>query len=480
MARQSITIEVEDLILIESGTYGDQFLRPYVTELSGGIVDRISERYHKSKRFTPSVLAGIASQFMVPDYQTQGIIEIPNGWSTRRGRFIMTLSIRLATGSRLRQVVMGFTNSVGFTTRNVDHDMDFYVNNSFMLVERREQTKDGRYETYWKPQGCVDILSDGDNSGHRRVGPELFTMRPEDVYSAIDLDAQLHVVDLLVDTRLQLSKNAVTSSSGNRLSHQFMSKVLDSRHKAIKANDYGRPSIELNATAQGYAAETYASDNVFLAQMANIRGSTAVTDHFTFRDLIHFDRDVERKTETMLLKENDRAITNFGNEDINDLAGQEEEDRVAALIAIAVPALMVEHGIHNISFDVDNQGPRGEWFFTPKNARSLVKDMDISEFVEDFGDRLIDELLTPITGGNQYDIALKLHCRAFGEVDFSMHWDGLNRGRYVIPVFTNAKASPIVTTNRDQVLKMSKDFNDLFEEFLPANAVDSTGGDYNY
>lgn len=476
MNRQDYKVDVEELVLIESGAYSDQFLRPYVTEVKGSLVEKIEERFHKTRRFTPSILASIANQFIVPDYFVRGVIEIPHGWGTRRGRFILTLSIKLGTGDRLRQVVMGFTNTVGFTTKNVDYDMEFYINNTFMLHERVSRDRDGRNSRVWVPSLTNDVLSDRDNAGMRSRGKMLFTMRPEDVYSTLDSDQTSRLVDDLTDTRVTLSKNAIKSSTNNRLGSRFMAKVLHGRQKAIDNEDFANAAVEVNASAQGYVQELYASDDVFMSLLSSIRGTTMALDNFTFQDLLQIDPEVDRRTDKKLLDNEARAMTNFRNDNANDLAGQEEWDRVAALIGIAVPALMLECGIHNVSFKVHNQELGNQWLFLPENARSLVKGMDISSFLDTFEERLIDELLMPITGGNRFDIGLDVTCRAFGEIDFTMFWDGENHGRYVIPCFTNAIASPIVTDSRADVQKMSRDFNDLFEHFLPANSIGSGGG----
>jgi hypothetical protein len=480
MRRQDMKIWVEELKLIESGTYRDQFLRPYVTEVKGSIVDRIEERYVKSRRFTPSILANIASQFIVPDYFTRGIIEIPHGWGTRRGRFILTLMIEIGTGDRLRQVVMGYTNSVGFTTRHVDHDMEFYINNTFMLKEQVMTDGDGRRKRYWVPTMTNDVLSDRNNDGLRRRGSQLFTMRPEDVYSSLDAEQTLDLVDDVTDLRTTLSKNAIKSGTSNRLASRFMSNVLNGRQKALENNDYSNAAAEVNATAQGYVQENYASDDLFMRRLANVKGTTMTTDNFTFRDLLQIDPEAERRTDPLLLDKDALRLTDYMEDDVNDLSGQEEWDRIAALIGIAVPALMVETGIHNVSFQAHNQELGGQWFFLPSNARSLIKDVDIGPFMDKFEERVIDELLMPITGGNDFDIGVNVNCRAFGEVDFTLYWDGANHGRYVIPCFTNSLASPIVTDDRKDIRKMARDFDSLFDHFLPTTIAGNGGGGYNF
>lgn len=474
-SRNDLKIWVESLDVIESGVYREQFLRPYVTEVKGGIIESIEERYAKARRFTPSILAEIANQFIVPDYRTRGIIEIPQGWGSRRGRFILTLMIEMGTGDRIKQVVLGYTDSVGFTTRNIDRDMEFYVNNTFLLKESMVRTSSGRAERMYVPLHTNDVLSDRDNAGLRKRGPQMYTMRPEDVYSALDSEQTIDLVDDLTDLRTTLSKNAIKSSTSNRLGSQFMAKVLHSRQRALENEEYAKSAVDINATAQGYVQESYASDDIFLRTISNIRGLSTTVDNFTFKDLLVIDPDAEDRTNPMRLDNEAKAMTAFQDES-NVLDGEEEEDRIAALVGIAVPALMLECGIHQISFQVHNQEIGGEWSFLPANARSFVKKMDVAPFIDRFEERLIDELLVPITGGGRYDIGLDLHCRAFGEVDFTMFWDGRNQGRYVIPVFTNSLASPIVTDTRDDVRKMSRNFNDLFDHFLSADLVNTNKG----
>lgn len=481
MRRNDIKLYVEELVIAESGTYTDQFLRPYVTEVRGGLIDLIEERYAKSRKFTPTILANIANQFIVPDFQTRGIIEIPHGWDSRRGRFILTVVIEMGTGDRLKQVLMGYTNSVGFTTRAVDHDMEFYVNSTFMLVERTFRDHDGRVVRGYVPSHTADVLSDRENAGLRRRGPELYTMRPEDVYSALDSEQTTQLVDDVTDLRTTLSKNAIKSGTSNRLGARFMSKVLEGRQKAIENSEgFGGSNHDINATAQGYVSESYTSDDVFLRRISAVRGVNMTVDNFTFRDLLMIDSTAEQRTNTMLLDDEAKAVTRYSQES-NDLGGGEEEDRIAALVGIAVPALMMECGIHQISFQVHNQDRDERWTFAPANARSFVKGMELGSFIDKFEERLIDELLEPITGGGTIDIGLNLHCRAFGEVDFTMYWSGMNHGRYVYPCFTNSLSSPIVTDSRDDVRKMSRDFNDLFEHFLPGDLVGrGRGGDFSF
>lgn len=480
--RQDITIYVVELVLMESGSYGDQFMRPYKTELKGPMIDRIQERFEKTRRFTPALLASIANQFMVPDTRPRGVIEIPHGWNERRGRFILTIEIKLATGGKIRQVIMGYTNSVGFTISKVDHDMEFFINNMYILTERQIETRNG-YRTEYYPSHMNDVLSDRDNAGIRNRHERRYTIRPEDIFSTIDASQSHALVDDLTDIRITLNKGAIKSRMSNRIGSRYMAGVLNSRQKALENNsDYAGTSIDHNSTAQGYSQESYASDDVFLQAISNLRDLARTVDNFTMGDLLKIDPDADRRTDLNLFDDDAAAITRYSSQEINRLDGQEEEDRVAALIAVAVPALMFELGIHTINFQVHNQGIGHSFVFEPSKADSLIRNMTIGPMVDIFEDRLIDELLLPLTADNQFDIGIKLNCRVFGEIDFTLYWDGKNRGRYVLPCFCNALSSPVLTDEIGDVKKAARDFTSLFDEILPDSIIgrNDTSKDYGY
>lgn len=481
--RRDIKIRVESLVLAESATYRDQFLRPYVTEVKGDLTDRIGERFQKARRFTPTMLANIANQFIVPDSRPRGIIEIPHGWDERRGRFILTLEITVGTGDRLRQVVMGYTNTTGFTSSHrVDSDMEFYINNTYMLVEKTVRTNRG-YRSVYAPTSMNDVLADRDNAGARRRSDRRYTIRPEDIYSTIDAEQTLDMVDDLTDLRTTLHRSAIKSRSSNRIGSRYMAGVLNSRQKAIELNDHGNNPAEINATAQGYVQEAYASEDLFMRRLTDIQDldEATTTSFFTFRHLLAIDPDAQRAVNCNLYDDNTLAVTDYRRYDnINDMNGQEEEDRIAALIATAVPALMMENCIHQINFQAHNQDHGTDFVFVPSKTNSMVDDLDMKSFTDMFEERLIDELLVPITADNRYDIGIELTCRVFGEINFTLFWDGKKRGRYIFPCFCNALSSPIITDDIHDVKKIARDFNDLFDEFLPSTLGDVRKSEFNY
>jgi len=462
--RDDIQIFVEDLVLAETNQYVDQYLRPYITQLDGSTIDAIESRQNVSRRFTPEILAGIANQFIIPDYKTRGVIEIPNGWSSRRGRFILTVGFELSIGSRLRQVIIGYTDTPGFSSRSIDHEMEFFINNTYLLKEQTVWTDRGN-EKIWHPTNISDVMSDRFGAGIRGRS-NLYTIRPMDIYNVLDADDSTKIlkeVEEVIDERIWLSKNSIKSSVDNRLPSRFMSKVLKSRQQARDNTQFNNSAADINATAQHYAMESYASDDLFMSKLMQIQGHRSVTDRFTFRDLLEIDPDIERKKTIYLLGPNATDYYDYSNR----LNGQEESDRIASLIAMAVPAIMMELGLSRVKFQCHNNRPSKDFNFTIMDGRSLVKGMEMDYFLDSFKDRIVYELMKPISANDMITVGIEVSCDVFGDIDFKLFWDGIHRGLFVLPCFCNSLGTPVVTDTVEDVYKISRDFGDLMDHFLP-------------
>lgn len=468
MSRRDISFYVKELKIIQTGEFNDIFLRPYTTQVSGRVTEVIEENLAKTRnRFTPSILSKIANQFIVPDSNPRGLIEIPGGWSVRRGRFYMIVEIELPMGDRIMQMLIGYTSSESFTTRNIDPYTEFIVNNSFTMVEKRIRNDRGGFDRVYVPNNPKDVISDRESAGLRRRGPKLYTMRPEDIFSSIDAENLSDMIEDMTDLRTVLSKNAQTSSSRNRLSGSYMSRVMDSRRKAAENNnDFANSAADINASAQGYVSEEAISNDYFLRHISNMRGLKHTSDTFEYRDLLEMDDTIDRRAEPFLLDSDALSKTRFRDES-EKLDGREEEDRVAAIVGIAIPALMMECGLASVKFQAHNDDLLDPYTFLPGKSYPFMEDVDATPFIERFEDRLIDELMVPLTGGDRrmYSMAMQVSCQVFGNIDLSLHWDGNYVGRFVFPAFSNSLYSPILTDSIDDLTTAARNFSDLFEHF---------------
>jgi len=459
---------IDELQVIETGEFNDLFLRPYRTNMNSTVKDTLEQKLATSNnRFTPSVLASIANQFIVPDQTPRGLVQIPGGWSERRGRFVMIVNLRFPTGEDMVQMLIGYTENREFSTKHIDHRMLLTVNNSFTMIKKQRRMGNGQYETYYVPNNPKDILADRDSGGLRRRSDRLFTIRPEDIFSVRDANNIDKLVDDMTDLRTTLSRGAVTSSSRNRISSNFMSRVVDSRRKAIENNeDFANSTVDIDASAQGYVAEDTAINDMFLRHMShNIRDLNYISDSFTYGDLLDLDPTIDERASTNLLDDNSRAATRY-TEYTNPLDGQEEIDQIAAIIGVAVPALMMECGIARIGFQAHNEDPVEKYTFLPTNVSAFINDADLTPFVDRFEERLIDELIVPITADSRWTVAMQVKASVHGVIEIKLYFDGVqNPDPYVYPCFSGALYSPVLTDNADDVKRVTKAFGSLFDEF---------------
>lgn len=466
--RRDLKFYVDQLDIIESGEFEDQYLRPFQTSVKGDLIDSIEERLSSTRgRFTSSILSSIAYQFMVPDARPHGLIQVPNGWSERRGRFVMTVIIELPNGEKMMQMLIGYTSHTGWTRTAIDMDLEFYVNNSFMLRECTTRGRDGRIETLWVPMSPAEVLSDHHSTGLRGRGNKLYSMRPEDVFSAIDSEGLADLTDELTDLRTTLSRSVQTSRTSNRIAPRFMTDVLESRRKASSNNgEFGHTAQDLNSSAQGYVTELMAHQDLFLSAISDIVGDNRIVDNFQYRDLVDLDPHVDKVAEYNFLDAESKARTDYRNGHYDPNDGQEEEDRIAALIAYAIPALALECGIarcHVSATSMDRFEPLVV-FLT--DARSFARDIDMTEFILRMEERTKDELLAAISENGRIPVEFKAMCWVNGDIEITLNWDNRPTLRKVFPCFMNSKSSPIITDSQDDLRHMARDFASLFNTFM--------------
>ena len=131
-------INVVELLLNETGTYNQQFLRPYESSMDGRdtakVVDRISEAVRVGASVNNNTFIGIGTAIVAPSASIVTPIGILNGWDRDRLRFKLTIDVTMNTGSRIRYIYTGFTSDANILPgifhdqSKIDPNMLFKVN----------------------------------------------------------------------------------------------------------------------------------------------------------------------------------------------------------------------------------------------------------------------------------------------------------------------------------------------------------------
>ena len=204
-------ISIARVIMQETGSYNPMYFLPNQTaHITPHLQETVAQRLEYSNTHQPggamningSIFAGIASQIVAPSANPHGNINIPNGWSERRIRFIMEIHASLEGGSTQIFYLQGFTNYIGVGNSGaVDPRMEFVVN-SFVRVTRSSQ---------YTPVGLMPVdtvtqqaqIINGQIINQNIPGQQYFTMRPGDV-SVVSKELTYRILQELI--RLQITE----------------------------------------------------------------------------------------------------------------------------------------------------------------------------------------------------------------------------------------------------------------------------------
>lgn len=470
------------LLIHETGTYNPQYRRPYETNADGNIIAMIQERVHGSGQVSASNLSGIAYQFIAPTADVEKKLEIVNGWTTRRFRFLMEVITRSAMSVETTEVVMGYTDHVGLTLhRTIDPEMIFFVNS---VINMKRTTGVGAFgNSNLQIAGeSAHILAENNWGGVFSEGKD-YRMRPTDVFSVMsrahlgsDLGASV------IDSRNLMTSAPQKSRRANGLAANFAASLFSNYSAAVSENDMHQSSDQILTDARGNAAEQSCHNDPFLRAIGNIRNSPT-TNFFTFGDLKRLDPNVERDEITAVVLSSDAQQVRSGMHETgqsDDIGHTSLLAQFATVLGQAVPALMMDVALTKIGFSFTNQthdrrmavelGPYASFsagLDSTRQLKSLMNDLEIKVMRDLSQNDMIG-----------YQVKMKVSLTSESTIEISI--DGVENGnwrRYVIPTFCDALFVPVVTSSNDRSIRMAADFSNIFRNTIDAaNQSDPAAG----
>ena len=474
-------IRITRLLIHETGTYNDQWRRPYETTLDGQTLGVLQERLDGQQDFTPSMMAGIAGQFVKPSVTPESQIRIVNGWNERRSRFMMTVEHTYMTGGTIIENILGYTSHMGLTpTGAIDPNMEFYVNSTVHVRNTIERTPMGN-QNYASVVDASHVVADNNwgASGGMYAPEKEHRMRPTDVFAAMSR-THLPQASSVLDLRTTMTSNAVKSRRTNSMATNYMSHILESYRNANAQSDFGMEEASILGQARGFVAEKSATNDPFLSAISNVRG-TPVGNTFTWRDLLALDPGVDHVTVVQVMDQVHRGQVHQAGQ-TQHWGGTDLETHAASVLSQAVPGLMMNLMLTGVGFKSTNRVTIGGMVQTQFFDAMGFSTGDLKPYLEQFKNRLEHEVLYDLTYGNTMDFALEMRADLLGETWIKISINGGPYVDYVVPSFCDALTTPVITTNQERPLQLASDFILLFENAsanmmpgVPGNSIDVFG-----
>lgn len=490
--QNNVSLNVKSFILVQTGSYQEQHLRPFAVNATKQALDALSEATNFGTNLGVAAVQEIASDVIQPSANTEGTIGIDQGWRSRRFRFLMKVEEchPFITGTTTQRIFFGYTDQCDASYHHLDPDMRIYFNSETVISQSIQQTPAGPvYKSnissanqIISPVGFNTVPNDAFNYD------TLHLIRPEDIFS---LSQTNHVAQNLVnsgaiDGPIHRNIDHRTLSgpgSGYKYSKRrdtsptrYLSNTLGSYQQAVKEYNNSSMDGEISAEvllgeAASFSRNTQLYTNSFIAVLRD-RAGYMEKGYVTLRELQEMFPETRMENVLRYSMDNGQSIRKVNlAEDSQGWGGADYTSIGASLIAQTVPSIMMDSYFRSISFSVTNGTGPNQYLFdlNPHMTKSVIDNIDMVPYVNEFERRLSIDTLNGISRGNQVPFRMIVSSDLAGDTVIDISIGGDNMARYVAPTFSDSLFSPVVTRDVNLPNSVSNDMYWLVSEVIPSN-----------
>lgn len=457
------SIRVVRFVIHETGTYNEQYRRPYASQLTAQGLNQILENVEQSPTINTGIFSGLSSQILSPTSTYESTLTIPNGWSERRFRFMLHLEVAYKTGGTIQEIVTGWSETPASTASlygTLDPNTIFRVNATMHIRNQVMNTPLGA-QTQSSVADCSHVLTDGNWSGIHTQEKQI-TMRPSDIFSKIIVSGVENELSSegSYDASTVLSNVAKKSKRTNGIATDYITDIVRSFTNADSQLGIGQDpmgAMDALSIAQSYSRENSAARDPFLDSMASLNNMT-VTDVFSLADLSRLDPNA--KNNTLYIK---MGVTEQGEAHVagrtSHWGGSDIHTHVATILSNSVPSIMMANLITNVAFITTNTDLSGRMDTRVLEMNGFVNHMDMTQAATAFVAKLEHEILKELHN-NQIGFAIQMEVDLLGETKIVVNLNG-EQYDYVTPSFCDALFVPVITTNNFSANQLANDLGTL-------------------
>lgn len=421
LERNQQRILIESLHLIETGTYGNQYIRPIAANPTGDILDRLAEHaLVPSEMVSPRRLAGLAGQILQPSARPAAMAPIENGWGAPRLRFILRVNVASANcSSSMTRVYQGYTTFHGITevfggSPKLSESMEFIVNSSVVManVHYHGRAENRVISNNLVLDGGVINPLIGDNA-------KIWTLRPMDCFQNIrstnqsEAEKRVYSRSRLIDTTTRLNNQATHLNRANALPAKYLSGVINAIEESNAMIDFGQNARGILARAYDAVYENSPTNDPFLNAISLTQGLSN-SSSFTVKDLRSIDPTVDQRITYHSIGPTQRAKLHVAGQTA-DWQGQSIYEQKAAFLSNTLPGLMTEHLLMEIDFSATNKTHNMSHAVRIETRPGFMGVGNHEELLKYFINRLCNEVLPDMLGAIIVEYELRMKCRVLDD-----------------------------------------------------------------
>lgn len=510
MLGRKAPIRVSELFLIQTGTYQDQYLRPYIVDADANYITQLADDTHGGNVISTKTIENVAGSMVKPSTVTSGLSMIPHGWGMRRFSFLLKVveDDPITTSSQITRLFYGYTDLADMShNNNIAPEMKMYFSAETTVITNWRTLDNGATVPHSRVLGSTQIIN-----------PMDMARSPDNIMGMPDTTWLIRPEDTFVVGGNNIM-NQILESSG--MVNGKISSVIDQRSLSTKGVPYqlnrrldNSPSRYLTNSFSSYMGAVkeqrsehededprYASnpglDRDRLYMDAAARGSVgkihqiSFFDHITrncgylergyieYGQLVREFENVDQNTQVSLdTGQSIRKLSHAQDSapwNRNDLLGV-----AVSTIAQTIPAIMMECCLASVRFTVTPGHGYGNYniiVFDEGTATMFgnLADRDVLGFIEEFKRRLTVDVLNPITHNNQVFLSLGMSTHLMSESVIDIHFADNNQMRFVAPTFSDNLFPPVATLQEGHRNKVANDLlwimNEAFDPAINDNAT---------
>jgi uncharacterized protein YvpB len=472
---QSVSMRVKSLILHDTGTFNNQVMRPYVTNVTGDSISNImtSLESNRPQRISAEFLSGTVSNILSVSARPESSINIPNGWDTRRFRFILIVEVDFNVGNMQRHFFQGYTDHYGLSLGNkLDQNMRFHINSFINVAVSQVKTPMGLSEMENVVES-ISMLTNGSQSGYGSVGLSPFSMiRPVDIFTGIESAPYLNAaVSDTYDTRSMMGTGTHRSNRENNLPTNYMAKIFDTFLSTSRASGFTDNYKDVIGASIVNLDEKGIGGNPFIRAISSIYQSAAPVSSFTLTDLMSVDSNANHAIS--LIEAPARLRNEMAQAGRTEYWEAQTRETVAATIIVnGISAIMMELMVTKIKLTSSNHDITGRMYTALVDMKALTS-ADMSNNADRLVRRFENEIMNDVTFNNQDRYTLRLEVDLFGETVIAISLSGDPEVVYSSPSFSDSLLAPVITSNSSARSDMINDFESILS--MASEAVNGSG-----
>lgn len=464
---------VRQLQLIETGSYQPMFYRPYTLNTDGGVLNSLTERINQNPATVGGcLLAGVASQALLPSPDAHAPILMPNGWQERRIRFMLVVDFETTTGLKGTYWIQGYTAYHGVSQQGHMDPTMMLIANSFTYtnlqsmmtplgMQQNEIIMDSA-QILTAPSG--DIYAQNNN---------IYSMRPEDIFGGMQVAAAMQASPdvRMKDTRSIINYRPYLSARKHNIPTDYLGNIFNNYFTGKQFIGFGAGDTDIVSQAFNGSRDKSINENLFFQYLAQNKMGGQV-NQFTIKDLERLDPGIGSKTVFIRLSQimqMNSALPTPSTDNASTWTGQDLTTQMATMLAESVPSIMLQSLLSVVSFRATNCDLGGQNNIVFTSVRSISK-VDAKTLTNLFQQKFEKHIVPDLTMNGMMPYMLEMNCDVSGDTWITLQIADYPSVTFTVPSFCDSLFSPVVTNSQQHLesttVQMDSMLNYISDEVL--------------